>query len=947
MIALQEHKLRSKQDIDEASAFLAAQGFASYWAAADTGPKGQPVGGVATIVAAKLGSKPAQVESPPGRLVACKVQAQLEAEIVFVSAYLHSGRGTKQPNLELLGNIAALQRQESRYVLAAGDWQNQPAAITRVGWTTRACTTLHAPKRATCIMRKSSSVIDYFVTSNELSTRCSQPEIQLNKHIATHRPVMMQLATSTAHVEPRLVVAEKIPAMPRSPVGPYNKPQSWASTNKIVDKAIQAAYRAAGDPKQDRQATRWAHRLHDQAYTAIVNNMEKELASKYDMHIQKPGVRARPANIQWVKSKPMQPKGGLRPEVGALPFRWLVEQGHRGFQHLLQTIAIHPKDIDGENINQYHEQLVDEVPEYVKHEHTANSIYMELVMLIAAIINDKANGSLVDTRPQALATMRTWEAKLQKATDRAGAHDRMAAHIGWRQWAIEAASNGAGKAHRWTKTPQPWRANVAAQAAPDHDAEPISIITELCAKFSKIWQPAQRPLPLPRKVLFPTWLPDIFADKVANPDDLKSKQDSNQHMENNDIGEIQTANLEWTLVRRKGTTKRSASQEANCSGETSGSPTAWVPDAEKDDEPLRKACRAVKSLQKYGSQTITGQNVAEASGSFRATTAQTYDGLHVRHWSSLEKEGQEIVAKLMCLSLALGVLPKPLRAVVAAAIPKATIGYRTIGLFPAYYRTMVRTLKDQFGNWEHEHPRRFYSFAAGKSAVLTVWAQTAQQEITSAIGKPSSATLLWDLSDFYEGMSRQKLLDREIKQDFPIAAAFLSITAYSGERIIQLNGMVITAGYPTKGVVAGCGIATYHVQAYHGPPIQAFMDARPHLALNIHIDDLCLSATGRCDDDVVAQISEGAAALETTIEQDLDSKVSIPKANLVATSDELRRRVGGILERLGHKSKSVAAVNLGIDMTGGIASRRVADRLLRTRRRKQQQRKPDCRDWQE
>ena len=167
--------------------------------------------------------------------------------------------------------------------------------------------------------------------------------------------------------------------------------------------------------------------------------------------------------------------------------------------------------------------------------------------------------------------------------------------------------------------------------------------------------------------------------------------------------------------------------------------------------------------------------------------------MHVKHWSAIEKTGQELVAKLMCLSLALGTLPRPIRSVAAAAIPKATAGHRTICLFPAYYRVMVRSLKDQFSEWEWAHQRKFFSFAAGRSAVLTVWSQTAHHELTSAIGKPASATILWDLSDFYEGISRTKLLCREVKQDFPLAPAHLSLAAYAGERIIQLNGMVISA----------------------------------------------------------------------------------------------------------------------------------------------------------
>ena len=291
-------------------------------------------------------------------------------------------------------------------------------------------------------------------------------------------------------------------------------------------------------------------------------------------------------------------------------------------------------------------------------------------------------------------------------------------------------------------------------------------------------------------------------------------------------------------------------------------------------------------------EIIKGSDVAEASASFRKSISQTYDGMHVSHWQHLEHRRQDITAKLFQLTLAIGMMPEQVAAVVATAIPKATTGFRTVGSFAAYYRMLMRTCSPLLKQWEAAHPNKHFSFTAGKSAVLTVWAQAAEQELTSAIGRPSSATILWDLSDFYEGMCRSRLLARGIEQGLPAGLAHLSISAYSGERVQTLNGCATSAGYPSKGVVAGCGAATYHVQVYHTPPINKFMTAHGQMGLNIHIDDLALAATGRSDEKVLEKISEGAAALQGIIHDDLGSHISIPKANLVATSDSLRKRVG-------------------------------------------------------
>ena len=108
---MQEHRLVSANDIAEASAHMAIAGFASVWGKAEHGPKGSPAAGVAIFVSMKLGCKPVCMQAPESRAIATKVQLPGEQEFLMVSAYLHSGRGLKLPNLELIGAIASLQEE--------------------------------------------------------------------------------------------------------------------------------------------------------------------------------------------------------------------------------------------------------------------------------------------------------------------------------------------------------------------------------------------------------------------------------------------------------------------------------------------------------------------------------------------------------------------------------------------------------------------------------------------------------------------------------------------------------------------------------------------------------------------------------------------------------------------------------------------------------------------
>ena len=222
----------------------------------------------------------------------------------------------------------------------------------------------------------------------------------------------MQVSITDDHKEPRLVESERIPALPTSPIGPYNKPANWQSTAGVVHKAIEAAYIATSIGS--RQAVRYAHRLHDQAYAAMVNTADVEPSSQFDFPINHPGRRARAARIEWVRAKPLQPKSSIRSSVSILPFRWLTEQGHRYFQHLMQTLCKVPKKIDGEDFVDYYDQLGNEVPGYIDADINAKDFHQELLLLIESVLSDQATQSLNDTRPVAFALFRAWEDKLQK-----------------------------------------------------------------------------------------------------------------------------------------------------------------------------------------------------------------------------------------------------------------------------------------------------------------------------------------------------------------------------------------------------------------------------------------------------------------------------------------------------------------------------------------------------
>ena len=79
--------------------------------------------------------------------------------------------------------------------------------------------------------------------------------------------------------------------------------------------------------------------------------------------------------------------------------------------------------------------------------------------------------------------------------------------------------------------------------------------------------------------------------------------------------------------------------------------------------------------------------------------------------------------------------------------------------------------------------------------------------------------ILWDMSDYYETVQRERLKEQHQATGFPKPAATLSLRQYGGHRLLQLGQATESCGYPTEGILPGCTAATYHVQAHSGPGI--------------------------------------------------------------------------------------------------------------------------------
>ena len=320
-------------------------------------------------------------------------------------------------------------------------------------------------------------------------------------------------------------------------------------------------------------------------------------------------------------------------------------------------------------------------------------------------------------------------------------------------------------------------------------------------------------------------------------------------------------------------------------------------------------------------------NLRWAATSFSTKTATSYDGFHNKHWGYLADVGTTIVNRFAGLCLAMGTMPSQLTSTLAVILPKATTGFRTVGLFPSLYRVMIRQLRPSLQEWESRNPHPAFSFQGGQNSLHKVWSQAAEADFaTSPAQKLHAGAVLWDMSDYFERLCRGKLLQQHAKMEFPIAASRLSLQQYAGQRLVQHGQAVEKAGYPTFGITAGCGLCSYHVQAYAGEAIRNFMLRHPNIGMNLHYDDLFSSTVAAQKETVENRLMDAMQDLQEVVHAELKANIAQHKAVVIASDTTLQRRIASKLGKYGGDGLEVSAANLGVDYTAGRSMRTTAAR---------------------
>ncbi len=862
--------------IPAASAWALRRGWKSVWTAAQPGPNGGASGGTAIFVRDYLGLRypPGSThEWCPGRAVAGILDAPCHRPMLLVSCYLVHGIGPAQANLELLATIGE-RRQAMRCeheLLLGGDLNMDPPDFALTGFEAQMGATVLAPgtARGTFRTAKSASLLDYFVVSNRTATAVQSVATVEAAGTKGHAPVLLKFRPKATSL--RALHLRRPPALELSRLyGPIEAPPDWSHARAVAESALAAAKNARADTQE----------YLDEAYRVWADLAEKEVASYTGVQPKKFGERGRLPNFVWRSVVPEATPTREAPDAAAAA--WLggmIKELARICSTFADAPDLRRDDADDLRDDPFRDAGDVDVDSRRELEvRTARARRPPTSRRGCARVVREINESLKVDFPGCSEGAIGEEIRLLLAGVE-GCADRLSEAIA--RVDVDAAAQTEGSRGR--------------------QFEDInSTVTVLAATAA-----------------------DIEARTTAQANS--------------------EAHRRWREWVAEGVEKGAARAHAYTRG-----PKAWTPTVATAEDGSQsgtlddlvadqraKYAKLWKPAQRpfhYGwterdaLPRMSPEQMREASKTFPETTATTFDGFHPRHFACLSEDSLNVLAAILEAVEVSAMWPRQLSMIIAALLPKATGGFRPIGIAPAVYRLWSKVRKADADEWERKHPRAYFSASKGCGPVDAMWRLAAQQEAGVAEGHVA-ATVSEDVQSFFETLDRERLANEARALNFPLPIVRAAFAAYSSARVVTMGGRVSREVYPTTGVVAGCSLAMAFTKVYCIRAMDDFVTEAPKgVQLGTFVDDLTLSTVGP-PAAVAEDIVRAHALLKDVVQGTLGCSLAEGKAAVTATTRSLAATIARRLQIPG--GTRAAATLLGIDNTA--AAPRIA---LRARSKK-------------
>ena len=271
-----------------------------------------------------------------------------------------------------------------------------------------------------------------------------------------------------------------------------------------------------------------------------------------------------------------------------------------------------------------------------------------------------------------------------------------------------------------------------------------------------------------------------------------------------------------------------------------------------DEGKVRDVLKAVEKLAQAARESdsaaaaaggISLDSIRGAALSFARKTAIGGDGVEFQLLGSLPDVVLEPFVQLLQQMVRHAVWAPQLALSFLVLLPKKLGGFRTIAIMSSLCRVVLRILCGQCRAWDAEWAVVGDSAAQGKNAATEVAKRFLLVECAHLTGS-KSASIFWDVAQFYDSIDILQLVRDIAAFDFPQAVAAMALQAHVGDRVMKIDnafGPIISG--VGRSILAGCSSSTSFARLFLTGPLREVQAHSSDLTLGVHVDDVSQTMT--------------------------------------------------------------------------------------------------------
>ena len=166
-----------------------------------------------------------------------------------------------------------------------------------------------------------------------------------------------------------------------------------------------------------------------------------------------------------------------------------------------------------------------------------------------------------------------------------------------------------------------------------------------------------------------------------------------------------------------------------------------------------------------------------------------------------------------------------------------------------------------------------------------------------------SASVFWDISQFYDSIDLCKLVGDVEEHGFPLLAGAMALQAHTGERLLKIDEsfgpFIRSIG---RGILAGCTSSTSFARLFLASPLRKVVDASADISVGVHVDDVSQTCTDVLEDSLSKRaVASGIALADAVTERGLAIS---SKSVVVSSNVRISRRISQQLASSGYAVKT-------------------------------------------